>query len=302
MITKGVEVQSPITLEALHILDAIDRRGSFASAANELDRAPSSLSYQIQKLEQDLDIMIFDRSGHKANFTDAGRLILERGRTILAATEKLVNDATLLANGWELDISIAYDGIIGIHHFFSLVDALGNVSKTRVRLQEEILAGCWESLQSGRSDLLVCPKLEVLPHDVKADTIGKMSMTWVAAPNHYVHKRSGEFNDSAREKYRIIAIADTAREQPAITVNIIQKQPRLTVTNLQAKVDALVTGLGIGTLPTDIAIPLIEAGKLKEIEGAEQQHLEIILAWKRNQMGEAKSWCIQYLKKNWKLK
>lgn len=51
-------MQSPITLEALHILDAIERRGSFAAAANELDRAPSSLSYQIQKLEQELDIMI----------------------------------------------------------------------------------------------------------------------------------------------------------------------------------------------------------------------------------------------------
>lgn len=51
-------MHSPITLEALHILDAIDRRGSFAAAANEMDRAPSSLSYQIQKLEQDLDIMI----------------------------------------------------------------------------------------------------------------------------------------------------------------------------------------------------------------------------------------------------
>ncbi len=89
-------MQSPITLEALHILDAIDRRGSFAAAANELDRAPSSLSYQIQKLEQDLDIIIFDRSGHKAHFTEAGKLILERGRAILQASEKLVNDATLL--------------------------------------------------------------------------------------------------------------------------------------------------------------------------------------------------------------
>lgn len=78
---------SPITLEALHILDAIERRGSFAAAANELNRAPSSLSYQIQKLEQDLDLMIFDRSGHRANFTEAGKLILERGRAILAATE-----------------------------------------------------------------------------------------------------------------------------------------------------------------------------------------------------------------------
>ncbi|EJG1619460.1 LysR family transcriptional regulator [Vibrio parahaemolyticus] len=295
-------MQSPITLEALHILDAIDRRGSFAAAANELDRAPSSLSYQIQKLEQDLDINIFDRSGHKALFTEAGKLILERGRAILQASEKLVNDATLLANGWELDITVAFDGIIPISNFFSMVDALAEISSTRIRLQEEILAGSWESLNTGRADLLVCPSLDTLPQEVKAEKIGKMSMIWVAATEHYVHKRSGEFDDSAREKYRIIAIADTAREQPALSINIIQKQPRLTVTNFTAKVEALTAGLGIGTLPRQIALPLIEKGVLKQIEGTEEQPMDIILAWRRNTMGEAKSWCIQYLKKNWKLK
>ncbi|HCH5466463.1 TPA: LysR family transcriptional regulator [Vibrio parahaemolyticus] len=295
-------MQSPITLEALHILDAIDRRGSFAAAANELDRAPSSLSYQIQKLEQDLDINIFDRSGHKALFTEAGKLILERGRAILQASEKLVNDATLLANGWELDITVAFDGIIPISNFFQMVDALAEVSSTRIRLQEEILAGSWESLNTGRADLLVCPSLDTLPQEVKAEKIGKMSMIWVAATEHYVHKRSGEFDDSAREKYRIIAIADTAREQPALSINIIQKQPRLTVTNFTAKVEALTAGLGIGTLPRQIALPLIEKGVLKQIEGTEEQPMDIILAWRRNTMGEAKSWCIQYLKMNWKLK
>ncbi|EHR6924679.1 LysR family transcriptional regulator [Vibrio parahaemolyticus] len=295
-------MQSPITLEALHILDAIDRRGSFAAAANELDRAPSSLSYQIQKLEQDLDINIFDRSGHKALFTEAGKLILERGRAILQASEKLVNDATLLANGWELDITVAFDGIIPISNFFQMVDALAEVSSTRIRLQEEILAGSWESLNAGRADLLVCPSLDTLPQEVKAEKIGKMSMIWVAATEHYVHKRSGEFDDSAREKYRIIAIADTAREQPALSINIIQKQPRLTVTNFTAKVEALTAGLGIGTLPRQIALPLIEKGVLKQIEGTEEQPMDIILAWRRNTMGEAKSWCIQYLKKHWKLK
>lgn len=295
-------MQSPITLEALHILDAIDRRGSFAAAANELDRAPSSLSYQIQKLEQDLDIIIFDRSGHKAHFTEAGKLILERGRAILQASEKLVNDATLLANGWELDITIAFDGIIPISNFFPMVDALAEVSLTRVRLQEEILAGSWESLNTGRADLLICPSLDTLPQEVKSEKIGKMSMFWVAAADHYVHKRSGKFDEAAREKYRIIAIADTAREQPALSINIIQKQPRLTVTNFTAKVDALTAGLGIGTLPSQIAQPLIDSGVLKRIEGTEEQPMDIILAWRRNTMGEAKSWCIQYLKKNWKLK
>lgn len=295
-------MHSPITLEALHILDAIDRRGSFAAAANELDRAPSSLSYQIQKIEQDLDINIFDRSGHKAHFTEAGKLILERGRDILKASEKLVNDATVLANGWELDITIAFDGIIPVSNFFPMVDALSEVSSTRVRLQEEILAGSWESLNTGRADLLICPSLDTLPQEVKSEKIGKMAMLWVAAADHYVHKRSGDFDDAAREKYRIIAIADTAREQPALSMNIIQKQPRLTVTNFTAKVDALKAGLGIGTLPSQIAKPLIESGVLKQIEGTEPLPMDIILAWRRNTMGEAKSWCIQYLKKNWTLK
>jgi len=294
-------LQSPITLEALHILDAIDRRGSFAAAANELNRAPSSLSYQIQKLEQDLDIMIFDRSGHKANFTDAGKLILERGRAILSATEKLVNDATLLANGWELDITVAFDGIIPIANFFPLVEALGNVSKTRIRLQEEILAGSWESLATDRADLLICPRIETLPQDVKAETLGEMEMVWVAASNHYVHKRTGEFDEEARQKYRAIAIADTARDQPAMSVNILQKQPRLTVTNFNAKCQALVNGLGIGTLPKHVAEPLIAEGKLKKIEGSQGSKMEIIMAWRRNKIGEAKSWCIQYLKKHWNL-
>ncbi|KJY83891.1 LysR family transcriptional regulator [Vibrio galatheae] len=293
-------MQSPITLEALHILDAIDRRGSFAAAANELDRAPSSLSYQIQKLEQDLDIMIFDRSGHKASFTEAGKLILERGREILVATEKLVNDASVLANGWELDITFAYDGIIPVQNFFNLVNDLSNVSSTRVKLQEEILAGCWEALNSGRADLLVCPRMETLPQDVKAEVIGHMEMIWVAATDHYIHKRSGAFDEQAREKYRVIAIADTAREQPAISVNITQRQPRLTVTNFAAKVDALKNGLGIGTLPKDLANELIANGILKQISDTKPLPMEIILAWKRNKIGEAKSWCIQYLLKNFK--
>jgi DNA-binding transcriptional LysR family regulator len=292
-------VHSPVTLEALHILDAIERRGSFAAAANELNRAPSSLSYQIQKLEQDLDIMIFDRSGHKANFTEAGRLLLERGRDILAATDKLVSDATLLANGWELDLTIAYDGLLPVKCFFPLVKELGNISKTRVRLQEEILAGGWEALTSGRADILICPNTDSLPHDVKAEKIGKVQAIWVAASDHYVHKRVGEFDEEARQKYRVIAIADTAREQPAISVNILEKQPRLTVTNFNAKCQALVDGLGIGTVPKSVADELIAQGKLKAIEGATQPELDIIMAWRRNKIGEAKSWCIQYLKKNW---
>ena len=38
-----------ISLDALQVLDAIDRRGSFAAAAEELHRVPSAITYQVQQ-------------------------------------------------------------------------------------------------------------------------------------------------------------------------------------------------------------------------------------------------------------
>ncbi|WP_105902089.1 LysR family transcriptional regulator [Vibrio gangliei] len=293
-------MNNSITLEALHVLDAIARRGSFAAAAQELNRAPSSLSYQVQKLEQDLDLVIFDRSGHKAVFTQAGQFILERGRALIAASNELISDANILAHGWELDVTIAYDCLIPIRTFFPLLNQLEEQSKTRLKLQEETLAGNWEALSYDRADILICPKPEHLPIDVKVDPLGELNMIWVAAPDHIVHKRTADFDQQARLKYRAIVIADTARTSPTLTKNLLDEQPRLTVSNFNAKIEALCMGLGIGTMPENVATPLIEKGLLQKIHGTNDQAMELVIAWRRNKMGKAKSWCIQYLKKHWK--
>jgi DNA-binding transcriptional LysR family regulator len=79
----------PITLDALEVLDAIARKGSFAAAGNELFRVPSAISYTVQKLEQDLDVVLFRKEGRKAVLTQAGKVLLEHGREILEATERL---------------------------------------------------------------------------------------------------------------------------------------------------------------------------------------------------------------------
>ena len=48
-----------LTLDALLVIDAIDRKGSFAAAAHELHRVPSAVTYSVQKLEEDLDVLLF---------------------------------------------------------------------------------------------------------------------------------------------------------------------------------------------------------------------------------------------------
>ena len=42
---KELNKERALTLEAIRVLDAIDRRGSFAAAADELGKVPSALSY-----------------------------------------------------------------------------------------------------------------------------------------------------------------------------------------------------------------------------------------------------------------
>ena len=90
-----------LTLEVFEILDAIDRRGSFAKAAEELNKATSAVSYGIQKLEERLDITIFQRQGRRSVLTPAGRLVLDEGRLILNPTTRLADKAMELATGWE---------------------------------------------------------------------------------------------------------------------------------------------------------------------------------------------------------
>src|SRR5690606_40300491 len=81
-----------ISLELFQILDAIDRRGSFAAAAEELGKVASALSYSIQKHEQALGVSLFVRAGRRSVFTPVGRLLLERGRAILGATASLADE------------------------------------------------------------------------------------------------------------------------------------------------------------------------------------------------------------------
>lgn len=69
-----------LSIESLEVIDAIARKGSFAAAAESLFRAPSALTYTVRKLEEDLGLSLFDRSGHRAILTKAGEELIKEGR------------------------------------------------------------------------------------------------------------------------------------------------------------------------------------------------------------------------------
>lgn len=287
-----------LTLESLRVMDAIDRRGSFAAAAEELGRVPSALSYTMQKLEEELDVVLFDRSGHRTKFTNVGRMLLERGRLLLEAADKLTSDAEALARGWEPHLTIVCEALIPTSSLFPLVDKLAQKSTTQLTLATEVLAGAWERLETGRADIVIAPDMHFrTSSEINSRPLYSVVNIYVAAPDHPIHKEPEPLSDTTRVKYRGIAVADTARERPVLTVLLLDKQQRLTVSSIDDKRRALLAGLGVASMPYPLVEKDILEGRLKVI-GSEYSHeTNVIMAWRRDSMGEAKAWCLREIPK-----
>ena len=92
----------PFTLDQLRILKAIAEQGSFKKAADLLYVTQPAISLQIQNLEKQLDITIFDRGGRKALLTEAGQILLDYCQRILNQCDeacKAVEDLNSLKGG-----------------------------------------------------------------------------------------------------------------------------------------------------------------------------------------------------------
>src|SRR3546814_13284920 len=99
---------------------------------------------------------VVDRSGKCAKRTDAGRSLVERGRSLLDEAESLWNCVKRVAHGWELQLTLAIGEIVPLEPIFPLIaefDRHGN--GTRIRLTRETFGGAWDALIDRRADLSI---------------------------------------------------------------------------------------------------------------------------------------------------
>jgi DNA-binding transcriptional LysR family regulator len=78
----------PFTLDQLRILKAIAAEGSFKRAADTLYVSQPAVSLQVQNLEKQLNVPLFDRGGRKAQLTEAGYLLLNYGEKIITLCQE----------------------------------------------------------------------------------------------------------------------------------------------------------------------------------------------------------------------
>jgi len=259
-----------ISLDAMELLDAIDRRGSFAKAAEELNKATSALSYGVQKLEGQLGLTIFVRQGRRSVLTPAGRLILEEGRMILLAAERVADKAKELATGWEPHLSVGVEWMLDQQIFFDVLASFQNQHPdVEIDVCETVLNGGWEALEHHRIDLLVGAPGPVPPHKgFRAISMGTADLIPVISVRHPQVLATKSPLDAGIDlaSLRRVITHDTSTTNVTRSEGFsLSNNHILYVQTSEQKIVAILSGLGVGHLPRHRIEKYLSSGQLIEL-------------------------------------
>jgi len=288
-----------LSIEALEVLDAIDRKGSFAAAAESLFRVPSAITYTIRQLEEDLGVVLFDRSGHRAKLTDAGAELLREGRFLLRAADELQARVKRVASGIETDISIAVTDLFRVEALYpSLEKFYAQGFGTRIKVIEEVFGGAWDALTTGRADIAIgAPDDGPSGGGYSTSLIGPLEFCFAVAKHHPLASLQEPLSNQQIMQYRAVSAADSSRNLPPRTSGILSGQDVLTLMNMHSKLLAQIYGLGVGYLPKSLAEKYAARGDLVIKKVAESKSSgNFHLAWHTSN-GKALTWLIKELSK-----
>ncbi len=282
--------RNPITMEVLETLDAIDRRGSFAKAAEELNKATSAVSYTVQKLEEQLDIALFQRQGRRSVLTPAGRLILAEGREILSTTARLASKAKEVATGWETRIRITTESILPYEVFFAVLkDFTQDHPTIELDVRESVLNGGWELLDRGEVDLVVGISGPVPQHKgYRSLKISPNPLVPVIAAKHPQATRVSDPQTMSAALGQITRVIthDTSLEGIKLSKGLSSDGQHFYAQTIDQKTHAILAGIGIGHLPRARVQHYLDNGELLAVSIETDGPKESYLCWKLDNKGK----------------
>lgn len=288
-----------ITLDALQTLDAIERRHSFAAAAEELHRVPSAVSYTINKLEEDLGVELFDRSRRKAELTAIGRLVLEQGRHILKASQELAAQARQAANGWEVELRICIESVLSCDAIYDLIEEFQHVQpKTQIRLSEEVLSGSWDALIDDRCDLVIGAEGAAPASGFVQHALGQVIFDFAVAAGHPLTQLPTPLPASAILDYPTVIVSDSSQRLATRSAGLLDGRSRIYVPSIEHKIAAQRKGLGVGYLPRHRIMQQLAQGQLEILTlDVPRPPVDISVAWQRNNSGKGLQWFVKRLQR-----
>lgn len=287
-----------LSSEMLKIIHTVASYGSFSTAAEQLYKVPSAISYSIKKAEEELGFSLFDRSGRKIQLTEAGKYFIQNSQWMMTSFNELVKNACLIDKGIEAKFTIAINNIIH-------TDGLINLSRqfiqkfpaSELTIRTEVYNGCWDALYAKRADLVIgAPHYSPQIQDICFQSIGYMEWDFIVSRHHPLATCTEVLTATQLREFPVVLVKDTALNISQQNAWALEGQKKLFVPELTTAINMIRNNVGIGYIPHHRIKSLLDQGEvIKKAITDQKQPTQLFYAWYKHGCSPILDWCIDYL-------
>lgn len=238
-----------LTLDQLRMFVTVADAGSFRSGAGRLRRAQSAVSHAIANLESQLDVVLFNRSGHRPTLTPAGMALLEDAHAVLLKIDFMRARARGLGEGVEIELSLVVDTLYPLPVVAAALNEVREaLPSVRLRLAIEPLGGPLQALREKRCDLAIMAGEDFLDPRVETEALQLVPIVAVAAATHPLARRRKALTGVELADHLQIVLEDPTALSEGRDFGVLSPQT-LRVGTQDAKRSLIVGGVGWGRLP-----------------------------------------------------
>jgi len=251
---------------------------SFNKAAVKLHYSQSNISAQIQALEEELGVQLFDRLGRRVQLTGTGEQLLQYANKIMDLVEETRSE---IAEEKEPQgsLTIRIPETFGVHRLPPVMKEFhSRFPKVQLNFITCAHEGLEKDLRKGLIDLAFLLAESIHTGDLRAETVGFESVVLIASPDHpLAGKRTVHTRDLAGETILFSKVDCSYRKifEQILEQEEINRFHRLELYSVEAIKRIVMAGVGIAALP-EIAV----------IEEAAQKRLAI-LPWSEGKIDVA---------------
>jgi LysR family hydrogen peroxide-inducible transcriptional activator len=242
-----------MNLQQLEYVTAVDTHRHFANAANACFVTQATLSMMIKKLEQELNIVIFDRSRQPVVPTDAGRLVIEQARIVLREAELMKQLASHMNTGHRGELRIGIIPTLAPYLLpLFLPSFLKKYSDVKLKIQEQTTAQLLQMLSSDKIDVGIMATPIEETNFKEVHLFYEEFKVFVAAPDSHLKKKYILPEDIDVNKLWLLEEGHCLRSQ---TLNLCELQKRgAKAHNLDYETGSIESLLKITTINNGITI------------------------------------------------
>ena len=254
------------SLDQLKVFLAVAEAGGFAAAARVLGRATSAVSYQVDTLEAQLGVALFDRaSTRRPELSAAGRAVRAEACAVIRGVDDFKAKVRGLLAGLEAEVSLVVDVMLPSWRLVDAAQAFQEAFPTvSLRLNVESLGAVSQMVVDRGASIGVSGPLQGAGLGLAWIGIGDVALTAVAAPDHPLARMSLIPPGEARDHIQLVL-----SDRSPLTLDqdfgvLALKTWR--IADLSAKHALLLAGVGWGSMPRSMVEADLQAGRLVSLD------------------------------------